>query len=81
MKITGTKTDGGAIRGTIHVGHLSSSQFLPYEGEYEVEPLVSSQVLSTRDKIMTDDLTILSISYQDVSNAAGGRTVTIGSDF
>ena len=81
MKLTGTKTDGAAIQGTIHVGHLSSSQFLPYEGEYAVEPLISSRVLSTRDKIMTDDLTILSISYQDVSNAAGGRTVTIGSDF
>ena len=81
MKLTGTKTDGAIIRGTIHVGHLSSSEYLPYEGDYEVKPLISSQVLSTRDKIMTDDLTILSISYQDVSNAAGGRTVTIGSEF
>ena len=73
------ENNGHKNRWTIHVGHLSSSQFLPYEGDYEVEPLISSQVLSTRDKVMTDDLTILGISYQDVSNAAGGRTIIIGS--
>ncbi len=80
MSITDTKTGGCTLRGTIHVGHFSSSDYLPYEGDYEIDPLITPQVLSTRNKVMTDDLTILSISYQEVSNASGGKTVTIGRD-
>lgn len=81
MKITGAKTDIATIRGKIHVGHFSSSDYPTYEGLYAVKPLKIPQILSTRNKLLTDDITILSIPYQEVSNQSGGTTITIGSDF
>ena len=52
----------------------------PYEGEYEVTPKISSQILPTAKKLMKDDVTIKSIPYFDVSNPAGGQTIYIGSE-
>ncbi len=50
----------------------------PYEGEYMVTPTKQAQVLETRGKVMSDDLTIGCIPYAAVSNEYGGLTVTIG---
>lgn len=52
----------------------------PYEGEYEVTPKISSQILPTAKKLMKDDMTIKAIPYFDVSNTAGGQTIYIGSE-
>lgn len=49
-----------------------------YTGSYTVKPLVSEQTLATKDKLMTDDVTVLEIPYSEVSNNKGGCTVTIG---
>lgn len=49
-----------------------------YTGSYTVKPLVSEQTLATKDKVMTDDVTVLEIPYSEVSNNEGGCTVTIG---
>ena len=49
-----------------------------YTGSYTVKPLVSEQTLATKDKVMTDDITVLKIPYSEVSNNEGGCTVTIG---
>ena len=51
-----------------------------YTGEYEVTPLVTSQVLETKQKLMTDDLKIKEIPFFNVSNTSGGTTVYIGGD-
>lgn len=51
-----------------------------YEGNYEVIPKVTSQVLETKHKYMTDDLTINKIPYAVVTNNAGGLTATIGKE-
>lgn len=49
-----------------------------YTGSYTVKPLVSEQTLATKDKVMTDNVTVLEIPYSEVSNNEGGCTVTIG---
>lgn len=49
-----------------------------YTGEYSVTPSVSAQIIATDDKRMTDDLIVEPIPYAEVSNVAGGTTVTIG---
>lgn len=50
----------------------------PYEGAYEVDPEFDPIVLGTREKWMTDDVTVNAITVSRVSNPQGGKTVTIG---
>ena len=49
-----------------------------YEGAYAVTPKFEQQTLHTKDKLMTDDVTIDEISVVKVSNTSGGNTVIIG---
>lgn len=49
-----------------------------YEGNYEIVPKVQEQKLPTKNKLLTDDVTIKSIPVVKVSNASGGNTVIIG---
>lgn len=49
-----------------------------YEGPYEVTPTLETQMLATRNKTMSDDVTVLKIPYAEVGNTAGGTTATIG---
>lgn len=51
----------------------------PYEGSYEVTPTADGQVLPTRAKTMTDDVTIHEIPYHSTTNDAGGYTISIAS--
>ena len=51
----------------------------PYDGPYEITPKINTeQILETRDKRMTEDLTVHQITIAEVSNPYGGKTVTIG---
>lgn len=50
-----------------------------YEGAYDVTPRVNEPVvLHTKAKRMNDDVTVKKIPQYEVSNAAGGKTLTIG---
>lgn len=49
----------------------------PYAGEYEVTPAIGSQVLPTRAKTLSRDVTVEGIPRFDVSNQYG-TTVSIG---
>lgn len=49
-----------------------------YKGDYEVIPKVNKQVLETKNKTMTDDVTVLEIPFSSVDNLSGGQTITIG---
>ena len=50
-----------------------------YSGQYSVTPLPNvEQILRTKDKILANDIIINPIPYAEVSNLAGGKTVTIG---
>lgn len=49
-----------------------------YEGPYEATPTVDGLTLATRRRSMSKDVSIEPIPIGSVSNASGGRTVTIG---
>ena len=50
----------------------------PYTGDYVVIPTFRDQVLETKNKTMEDDVTVKEIPVAEVSNPAGGLTLTIG---
>jgi len=50
----------------------------PYEGEYTVTPKTFEQTLQTENKLMEEDVTVLSIPYFETSNPQNGYTVYIG---
>lgn len=50
----------------------------PYDGQYEIEPTFTPQVLLTSGKRMLNDLSINEIRVSKVSNPFGGNTVCIG---
>ena len=49
-----------------------------YHGDYTVTPQVEEQVMKTKNKTMTDNVTVLKIPYSEVDNLSGGQTITIG---
>lgn len=51
-----------------------------YEGEYEVTPKVTEQVIPTKDKLLKEDMIVNSIPFFNVSNTSGGKTVYIGNE-
>lgn len=48
-----------------------------YDGTYEVTPKINAQTLATKDKSMTDNVTVLAVPYSEVTNPQGGKTVNI----
>jgi hypothetical protein len=64
---------GEAVRDIVSAGEGE------YKGDYTVIPDVEAQTLETKQKLMTDNVTIKEIPYYDTSNLAGGITVYIGS--
>lgn len=51
----------------------------PYTGEYEVTPKVGEEtILQTKNKCMAENVTVKEIQIAEVSNSAGGKTITIG---
>ena len=51
-----------------------------YDGEYVVTPSSDEQVLKTAKKSLNEDIKVKKIPYFEVSNNAGGTTVTIGNE-
>lgn len=49
-----------------------------YEGPYDATPTVDGLKLETERRSMSKDVSIEPIPIGSVSNASGGRTVTIG---
>ena len=57
----------------------STTPYPEYEGPYNVEQtLYYGSILETKGKGMLDDVTVNPIRIYEVSNPAGGKTVTIG---
>ena len=48
-----------------------------YEGNYEITPKVTSKTLLTGQRVMKDNLNVLSIPYYETSNLKG-KTIIIG---
>ena len=66
----------GASLGQTVIQYVGDSN--PYTGSYTIDPDFDGQVLQTRQKYMTDNVTVNPIQVESVSNIEGGRTVYIG---
>lgn len=60
------------------INNIVSKEYPDYLGTYEVTPKVTEIILPTKNKTMKKNVTVFQIPYAEVSNAAGGKTVTIG---
>lgn len=49
-----------------------------YTGEYSVTPAIEEKVLETKNKSMSDNVTVLKIPKYEFDNVAKGQTVVIG---
>lgn len=72
----------GCLKGEIHATleplEHASIEHETYDGSYDIDLPEGEQVLSTKDKLLTDDITIHGLSYTEEINETGGQTVTIG---
>lgn len=57
---------------------VNDNEYPKYEGVYVVVPKVTAQRLETKDRYLTDNVEIKEIPFANVTNNAGGITVTIG---
>lgn len=67
----------GALQMQVKPAVVVYSGTQPYGGPYEVTPTVDEQTLATKDKRMTDDLTVTAIPIYCVGNISGGSTFYI----
>lgn len=75
-KITGRDAIAAGF-GTVVVNHTEGER---YTGNYEITPKVDeTQTLQTRNKVMSDDVTIFQIPFFQTSNLYGD-TIYIGSE-
>ena len=51
-----------------------------YEGNYEVTPKLEAQSLPTKNKVLTDDVTVKSIPIFRVTSPSGGTTLYIAKE-
>lgn len=75
INITGNLNTDTNLSGTIISGEGTHRSY--YNGSYEITPQTDSQTLETNNTIMTNDIEINPIPYQEVSNQYG-KTVYIG---
>lgn len=76
--ITGTVQLKEVLTGVVQLPNLTPPVHPSYDGPYEVTPRFYKQKLETKEKLMTDDVTVDVIPVHEVTNPAGGITVTIG---
>lgn len=60
----------------VHVVEDQSAK--EYAGPYGVTPRVEAQSLATKDRLMSEDVTVAAIPEYLTSNSAGGYTCNIG---
>lgn len=49
-----------------------------YNGSYDVDPLRTAQILETEGLVMRKDVNVRGVTFQQTTNAAGGKTCNIG---
>ena len=76
------KTVGFSVRAPARIGITFSVSVRNggelYNGPYTVDPHFSAQVLSTKEKVLREDITVNPIDVARVSNPSGGNTIYIG---
>lgn len=72
--ITGKLTSRKTLTGQINL----PAGYETYKGSYEVTPKIKPQIVDTKNKTMTNDITVKGIPAYEVSNTFGGTTFVIG---
>lgn len=73
--------DSPAVAVDIGPAVLGGGSMVQYfEGPYTITPQAVDQHLLTRNKTMTDNLTVRMVQKFSTANEAGGRTINIGGD-
>lgn len=88
FKITASLTSKSSnIKANLTTAYVSKGTIQPsqtkqiYSGDYEIESsLIDDIILNTKDKVMTDDITINKIGITTTSNESGGYTLYIGKE-
>lgn len=61
------------------IPYVGGEKHQTYSGPYTVIPVLhDDQVLETREKLMTDDMTVKAIPIVQTTNPYGGQTIVIG---
>lgn len=77
--LVGTINSIQQIIGKIDIPLSDNRDISEYEGDYVVTPKVASQTLSTKEKLLHEDILILEIPYYETSNESG-KTIYIGGE-
>lgn len=75
-KVGGTIAAKGKMSGKVKTAETKPLPY--YEGEYELTPIWEDVTLETKQKSMSDNVTMQAIPYAEVDNPSGGVTVIIG---
>lgn len=59
------------------VTEVIGGEFPRYEGNYVVTPTMSQQKLETKNRVLSDDITVKKIPLYETTNLSGGTTVYI----
>ena len=66
------------LNGNVRISSSAGGIYPIYTGEYDVIPQTYEQYLATKNKLMTDNVTVEEIPYAEVSNDYG-KTAVIAS--
>lgn len=86
MKLTARSSLTGKIEPTqtlvskVSIGGFIKIEPEHYTDEHEVTPKTTPQILYTSNKFLVDDIVVHKIPFHEVSNGAGGTTITIGKE-
>lgn len=77
--LRGSLSPETSLAGTVNAATMAD---LPaYDGEYIIEPKLHEDItLSTKNRKMKSDVTVLKIPHYEVSNEAGGTTLILGGE-
>ena len=77
-ELNGAMEIEGSLSGDVSSG---GSGIRPYEGGYQITPLVNSdQIFPTKNTRMTDDLTVYKVPTYEVTAPTGGTVLIIGEE-
>jgi hypothetical protein len=68
------------LSGSVNVSSVFTASNETYSGPYSVTPSMEPKTLSTKDKLMTKDVTVQAVPVFRVSNTSGGTTVYIANE-
>lgn len=80
QSLAGVIRSNQSLAGSVNVSEVFFDSGEMYDGPYSVTPSMESKTLRTKDKLLSDDVTVLAVPVFRVSNTSGGTTVYIANE-